>query len=763
MRRGVRSPTVREGNSPNRSCESLREAHPNGRASDRFCFGSILRLTPLLICLSLFLQPIAIFAQSHPTATITIDSSHPVNRFIPSHALGAAIDGHEKGMNDLQLTGPNIKAMLSAGFKSLTYRLRTELGGDVWHWNPKGSWSDAQKRQGYWVSESTPGAPILLSYGDHLPRRGNTIDQAANNDYSRIDDGDAESFWKSNPYLDRQFTGEDNSLHPQWIVIEFGKPVLINALRLVWGKPFAKAYRVQYGNFEDVSEIALSPPGTWQDFPLGKIPAGLGALLSRDGKLPLRISNAPIKLRWLRILMTESSGTSEGSSKDIRDRVGFALREIYAGYQDGRGKFHDAIQHGPDRRKQTIIHVSSTDPWHRDSDQDDEIEQVGLDRIYQTGLTNNLPMLLPTGLLYDNPANAANEIRYLRARGYKFDQVELSEEPDGQYVTPEDFGALYLQFAEAIHRVDPSLKLGGPSLQEILPDHSGRAFRTDNSEWMRRFLDYLKRRGRTIDYSFFSFEWYPFDDVCAPLAPQLARAPRMLEGSLREMERHGVSRNIPWIISEYGYSAFAGRAEISIEGALLNADIVGEFLALGGDQVFLFGYTPAEILRELPCTTGNNMMFSMDESGNIKHRFATYFGARLLIQQWVKPGDETHELYTAKSDVRDVDGNELVTAYAVHRPDGLWSVMLINKDPKRAFDADLVFRIDPRSPSAAMQGPIDVYQYSEQQYLLGGPAKDPYPIRALDPIHTVIDSSRPKSSLSLPPYSMTVVRGALAP
>ena len=52
-------------------------------------------------------------------------------------------------------------------------------------------------------------------------------------------------------------------------------------------------------------------------------------------------------------------------------------------------------------------------------------------------------------------------------------------------------------------------------------------------------------------------------------------APGLLEDSLHEMERHGVSRNIPWIISEYGYSAFAGRAEISIEGALMNADIVG--------------------------------------------------------------------------------------------------------------------------------------------------------------------------------------------
>ena len=713
-----------------------------------------MRLTPLLICLNLFFQPIAIFAQRPATATITIDTSHPVNRFTPSHALGAAIDGHEKGANDLQLTGPNINAMLSAGFKSLTYRLRTELGGDVWHWNPNGSWSDALNHEGYWVSDSKLGAPISLSYGYHLPRRGNTIDQAANNDYSRIDDGDPQSFWKSNPYLDRQFTGEDNTLHPQWIVIEFAKPELINAVRLLWGEPFATRSQIEYGNFDDVSEIAFNSPVTWKNFPAGFI------IHDRGGDVSHRLLRDAIQVRWLRILMTESSYTSTTKTDDVRDRSGFAMREVQAGIIDDKGRFHDQIRHGKTSRTQTVIHVSSTDPWHRESDQDNEIEQVGLDRIYQTGLTNNLPMLLPTGLLYDTPENAANEIRYLRARGYKFDQIELSEEPDGQYVRPEDFGALYLQFAYAIHRVDPALKLGGPSFQEILPDISGRAFRTDNSEWMRRFLDYLKRRGRANDYSFFSFEWYPFDDVCAPAAPQLARAPRLLEDSLKEMERHGVSRNIPWIISEYGYSAFAGRAEINIEGALLNADIVGKFLALGGDQVFLFGYTPAEMLRELPCTTGNNMLFSMDENGNIKHRFATYFGARLLTQQWLKPGDETHELYSAKSDVRDLNENALVTAYAVHHPDGLWSVLLINKDPKQAFDANLIFRIDPRGPNAAMQGPIDVYQYSEQQYLLGGPAKDPYPIRAEDPVHRVIES--PSANVTLPPYSLTVVRGVLA-
>jgi len=103
---------------------------------------------------------------------------------------------------------------------------------------------------------------------------------------------------------------------------------------------------------------------------------------------------------------------------------------------------------------------------------------------------------------------------------------------------------------------------------------------------MRRFLDYLKRRGRTTDYSFFSFEWYPFDDVCAPLAPQLARAPRMLEDSLREMERHGVSRNIPGSFLNMGIQHLPPR-RISIEGALL-CRIIGEFLRSGAINL-LFG------------------------------------------------------------------------------------------------------------------------------------------------------------------------------
>jgi hypothetical protein len=82
------------------------------------------------------------------TVTVSIRPGHPVNRFIPAHAFGAGIDGHEKGEADRQLKPENIRQMLSAGLQSLTYRLRTELAIEAWHWNPKGTWSNAGKQQG---------------------------------------------------------------------------------------------------------------------------------------------------------------------------------------------------------------------------------------------------------------------------------------------------------------------------------------------------------------------------------------------------------------------------------------------------------------------------------------------------------------------------------------------------------------------------------------------------------------------------------------
>ena len=202
-------------------------------------------------------------------------------------------------------TDKNITEMLSAGLGPLTYRLRTELGSEVWHWNPRGTWSDPVHNCGYWTSDNSLGEPINVSYGYRLPRRGNTIDQANDDGYSRIADGDPNSFWKSNPYLDSHFTSESDDAHPQWVVIDLGAPKLVNAIRIHWGAPYATQYRVEYWPGDDPMHLQPDDDDDWQPFANGKIDDAHG------GSELVRLTERPRAVHFIRILMSRSSHSSE--------------------------------------------------------------------------------------------------------------------------------------------------------------------------------------------------------------------------------------------------------------------------------------------------------------------------------------------------------------------------------------------------------------------------------------------------------------------
>lgn len=663
------------------------------------------------------------------------------------------MDGHEKGDVDKIYTPENIKAMRSAGLRPLTYRLRTELGVEAWHWNPKGTWSDPTHKQGYWTSDDHSAAPILTCYGYRLPRRGNTIDQANNDSYSRLDDGDTSTFWKSNPYLDRHFTGEENDKHPQWVVIDLEKQKKVDTIRILWGTPYATRYRVEYWEGPDAIYINENAPGQWKAFPQGSIQEG------RGGDVTLRLSPSPFKVRFVRVIMTESARPIIQGSKDIRDRLGYAIRELYLGVSDNKGRFTDVLRHGRTNTTQNVMYASSTDPWHRANDIDTHIEQPGFDRVIKSGLTNGLNMLMPVALLYDTPENMRAEIRFLRSRHCPVSQIEMGEEPDGQYITPEDYGAFYVRWADMIHAIDPSLVLGGPCFQTTVTDVAAWPDKPGNRSWMNRFLKYLKERKHEKDYAFFSFEWYPFDDVCAPTAPQLARAPELLAGVLKRLQASGLSPKIPWMITEYGYSAFAGEAEVDVAGGLLNADIVGQFLTLGGDVAYFYGYEPNSLIKELPkCDTwGNLALFLSDDERKIKAPLATYHAAKLYAQEWAQPGNGKHEVYEAASDITNPRGQALVTSYALRRPDGRWAVMLINKDPKKTYTIHIRFA-DSSSKPSSFKGPVDLYQFSGKQYQWKANKDKGYPTRSLPPAHTVVPEGE-NATYQLPPYSLSVVRG----
>jgi hypothetical protein len=677
-------------------------------------------------------------------------ADHPVNQCAPTKALGAGVDGHERDECARMFTDKNIAEMRSAGFGPLTYRLRTELAGEVWHWNPRGTWSDLVHQCGYWISDDSLTKPINLSYGYRLPRRGNTIDQANDDGYSRITDGNEESFWKSNPYLDSHFTGEADDAHPQWVVIDLGAARPVNAIRILWGTPYAQQYRVEYWSGEDPMHLHADRKDEWRPFPNGALNRGSG------GDESVRLCAKALPVRFVRVVMSRSSQASAQMADDIRDRLGFAIREIELGSIDSRNGFHDYIRHAPDRYRQTVIYVSSTDPWHRAEDIDYKIEQPGLDFILRSALTNGLPVLVPVGVLYDTPENALAEIKYLLRRQYHVEGVELGEEPDGQWASPEDYAALYTGVARRLAVLNPRLKLGGPSLQNFdeqlltWPDESG------NRSWMNRFLKCVRNAG--VPFDFFSFEFYPFDNICADAAPQLLQTPKRLSEMMTSLRADGVSAAIPWLMTEYGYSVFAGRHEVDIQGALSNADTVGTFLTLGGSKPYLYGYEPNYLQDELKCSWGNLMMLQLNPNSDEMNHLSGYHAAQIITKEWMQPTSETHDIFPVSVKQAEASSSPAVSVYAVRRPDKQWALLAINKHPTRTTRLSVQFNFPGARPQVNFAGNVDVIQFSREQYLWHDDGPNGYPVRSLPPIHLTQEAS---SFYELPPYSLTILRGKL--
>jgi NedA-like, galactose-binding domain len=737
---------------------ALQKHSVRNSSSDQFCFAKAFGVRCVLASLSFaaigvvqLLSQTEARADEKPFAvSAVVLADHPVNQCAPTKTLGAGVDGHERDECARMFTDRNIAEMRSAGFGPLTYRLRTELAGEVWHWNPRGTWSNPVHQCGYWISDDSLAEPINLSYGCRLPRRGNTIDQANDDGYSRITDGNQESFWKSNPYLDSHFTGEADDAHPQWVVIDLGATTPVNCIRIHWGAPYAEQYRVEYWSGEDPMHLHADRKDEWRLFSNGALNRGSG------GDESVRLCAKALPVRFVRVVMSRSSQASAQMSDDIRDRLGFAIREIELGSIDSRNRFHDYIRHAADRYRQTVIYVSSTDPWHRAEDIDYKIEQPGLDFILRSALTNGLPVLVPVGVLYDAPENALAEIKYLLRRQYHVEGVELGEEPDGQWASPEDYAALYTGVARRLAVLNPRLKLGGPSLQNFeeqlltWPDESG------NRSWMNRFLKCVRNAG--VPFDFFSFEFYPFDNICADAAPQLLQTTKRLGEMMTSLRADGVPTAIPWLMTEYGYSVFAGRHEVDIQGALFNADTVGTFLTLGGSKPYLYGYEPNYLHDELKCSWGNLMMLQLNPNSDEMNHLSGYHAAQIITKEWMQPTSETHDIFSVSVKQAEASSSPAVSVYAVRRPDKQWALLAINKHPTRTARLSVQFNFPGARPQLSLGGNVDVIQFSREQYLWHDDGPNGYPVRSLPPARFTQDAS---SFYEIPPYSLTVLRGKL--
>ena len=701
-----------------------------------------------IIVAVLFLAPFA----AAQTVRVDISPSNAIP-FDPDKALGTSLDILPAKEFQKIFASETIKQSLSAGWGPITYRQNTELTIAAWHWNPAGSWSDATHKSGYFTGSAEPKEELRMSYGYSLPHRGTTRNNGASHGYSRLTDGDAATYWKSNPYLTEKFTGESDTLHPQWIVIDFGTPQSVDAIRIAWADPYATKFLVQYWSGGD-DPMNKPVSGTWTTFPSGEVSRGQG------GSSLLRVAPDPVRARFLRIWMTESSNTCDThGSSDPRNCAGYAASEISAGNFSSDGKFVDLLKHLPGEN-QTVTLVSSIDPWHTASDLIPREVQTGFDLFFHSGYTNHLPAMIPVSMLYGTPEDSAAELAYLRKRGYPISYVEMGEEPDGQYFLPEDYASLYLQWAAALHKVDAKLKLGGPVFEGVNEDIKVWPDATGKTSWLGRFVDYLKAHNRLNDLSFVSFEHYPIPP-CEVNWSDLYREPEWTRSVLHAWREDGVPENVPLMNTESNLSWELTEPMQDVMAALWLADSVGSFFQFAGPGAAYY-HSPIqpEQLRQ-GCrgysTYGN---FVADQELNIRQYTSQYFASRMINLDWVKHGAGVHKFYPASADVVDDAGNTLVTAYAATRLDGEWSLLLVNKDSTNAHLVHINFSDEAANSLEHFAGTVTVTTFGADQYVWHPEGSKSH----ADPDGPPVVSSLAANSateFSLPRASITVLRGRI--
>jgi F5/8 type C domain len=561
------------------------------------------------------------------------------------------------------------------------------------------------------------------------------------------------SYWKSNPYLTSKFTGESDRLHPQWVIVDLQSEKPMNAVRIAWASPYATTYRVEYWTGTRALDFDRGPDGQWNVFSSGTITDGKG------GMATLKLSEQPVSTRYVRVLMAESSNTcDEHGASDVRNCVGYAIQQITAGTLDASGAFNAV----PNSSGEPLISycASSIDPWHsaEDARDDGQYQHTAFDLFFTSGITNNLPAMIPVTMLYGTPEDSAAQIAYLEKRGYSIGYIEMGEEPDGKHAMPEDYGALYIQWATALHKVDPKLKLGGPVFEGVnedirhWPDAQGR------TSWMGRFVAYLKAHGRLSDLAFVSFEHYPFEP-CEITWKTLYTEPRLMKHILQVWRDDGVPKDIPLMVTESHLAAQLTGPMTTIFAALWLADNVGSFFEGGGAAFYHSPIQPQGVQNScLGWASWSN--FVSDESYTIKGYTSPYFAAHMINLEWVQHRAGTHYMFPASTDIKDGDGNVLVTSYAVRRPDGNWSLMLVNRDETNPHTVRVQFDNSRSKDKNGFSGPVRFVIFGSEQYVWINDGVNSHADPDGPPYGMTIEAT-PQTTYTLPKASVSVLRGKL--
>jgi hypothetical protein len=203
-------------------------------------------------------------------------------------------------------------------------------------------------------------------------------------------------------------------------------------------------------------------------------------------------------------------------------------------------------------------------------------------------------------------------------------------------------------------------------------------------------------------------------------------------------------------------AALAGPMSTILSGLWL-ADNIGSFFE-GGGAAFYHSPIQPQGLQNSCQGWASWSNFVAPHEYDIAGYTALYYAAHMINMEWVQHRSGVHQMYPSSADIKDADGNALVTSYAVHRPDGNWSLMLVNRDESNDHKIKVQFDDASLKSHAFFSGETSVVSFGIEQYDWKNDALNSH----ADPEHPPVGSALPADSqtvFTLPKASITVLRG----
>jgi len=150
--------------------------------------------------------------------------------------------------------------------------------------------------------------------------------------------------------------------------------------------------------------------------------------------------------------------------------------------------------------------------------------------------------------------------------------------------------------------------------------------------------------------------------------------------------------------------------------------------------------------------------FVSNENYEIKGYTSLYFAAHVINKEWVQHRSGMHQMFPSTTDIKDSGGNILVTSYAVHRPDGNWSLMLVNRDENNPHSVHVVFDNSKTGKGTSFAGTVTEVHFGSDQYVWINDGLNSHANPDNPPTATELTASS-QTTFTLPKASITVLRG----